>query len=255
MSPEERQTAILNLLEADRRLTVETLAERFATSDDSIRRDLRRLAAAGLIRRVHGAVLPIERPRSFGDRIDQAAAAKADLAGVVVPLLRDGMTVILDSGTTILAVAAAIPAGRRLTVATGSLPAALALADNPAVEVICPGGRLLGAARTIAGAGAVTFFGQIRADLCLIGPCSFDPTAGLSTDHFEEAEVKRAMVAAAGQVVAVTTTDKLGTASAHLVAPVTAVDVLVTETSAPTALLAEFAGYGITVLQPETSAS
>lgn len=255
MTPEERRSAILTLLETDRRLRVAALAERYATSEDSIRRDLRRLEADGLIRRVHGAVLPIEKPRDFADRIHRAAGTKADLADLVVPLIEDGMTVILDGGTTVLAVAAAFPAGRRVTVATGSLPAALALADVPGVEVICPGGRLLGPARTTVGPAAVTFFRQLRADLCLVGPCSFDPDAGLSTDHFEEAEVKRAMIAASARVVAVTTADKLGTASAHLVAPVSGVDLLVTDTAAPADLLDAFAARGVRILQPETPAS
>lgn len=249
LTPDERQTAILALLRDKGRLPVAGLAERFATSEDSVRRDLRALASAGRIRRVHGAVLPAPSPLAdFERREADDSAAKADIARYAASLLRDGTTVLFDGGTTTLAVARALGPERTLTVVTTCPPVALALADRPGIEVILVGGRLDRVSRTVVGSPAVDAVRAVRADLCVIGLCSIDADAGVTAAGFEEAQVKRAMIESAAEVVAVATADKLGTASAHLVAPAGRIDRLVTDRSAPADRLERLRAAGLDIL-------
>ncbi len=249
LSPEERQDRILALLAERRRLAVADLARCFSTSEDSIRRDLRALAAAGRIRRVHGAVLPAaSEPAAFEARGAQQAGAKSRIAAVAAGFVRDGMTVLVDGGTTTLATVRALPADRRCVIVTTSIPVADALADRPSVEVIVIGGSFDRASRTVVGAAAVEAVGAVRADLCLVGLCSLDARAGVTAAGYEEALVKRAMIGAASEVVAVATPDKLGAASRFHVAPASAVGRLVTAAGAAPDAVADLAALGIDIV-------
>jgi DeoR/GlpR family transcriptional regulator of sugar metabolism len=248
LSPEERQDAILALLSERPRVAVSELAALFSTSEDSIRRDLRQLEKDGRVRRVHGAVLPAAvAPPPFPARGGTNVEAKSRIAAAASPFLTDGMTVLVDGGTTTLAVVRAIPPDRRLTVVTPSLPAAEALADYPFVTVVVVGGVLDAPSRTTVGAAAVAALRAVRADLCLLGLCSIDPTAGITATGYEEAEVKRAMTESAAAVLAVATSDKLGFSSPFHVAPAAVAGRLVTDSAAPAAILRALAEAGVDI--------
>ncbi len=249
-TPDERQAAILGLLASADRLPVAGLAERFHTSEDSIRRDLRALAAAGRIRRVHGAVLPAAALEPFDARAARASAAKAAIAATVLPLVEGCRTLAIDGGTTTLAVAAALPRDRRLQVLTSSIPVVTALGNHPLCEVIVVGGRYDPESRTTVGAAAVDAIRAFRADACLIGLCSIDSAAGITAVGYEEAAVKRAMIEAAGAVIAVATHDKLGAVSPNVVAPAAALDHLVTDRPADPALAAALLACGVAIHHP-----
>ncbi|WP_237153653.1 DeoR/GlpR family DNA-binding transcription regulator [Oryzibacter oryziterrae] len=255
MSPEERQSQILLLLAAEPRISVGDLATRFSTSDDSIRRDLRSLSQAGLIRRVHGAVLPASLPRQFDLRRGSQTSAKQAIGRVVAERLREGCVVLLDSGSTALAVAEALPYDRRLTVITPSLPAALALADRPLIETIVVGGRLEGAGRCSVGSAAVAAIRAVRADVCVLASCSVDPEAGFSADNYEESWVKRAMIEASAATIAVATGDKIGTISPHHVADLAVTSEIVTDASVNPTLRDRLITAAVTLTIAESTSS
>ena len=119
-------------------------ATEFATSEMTIRRDLDRLVARGVARRVRGGAISLlmrgeELP--FAMREMEAIEAKRRIAARTGELIRDGEAVILDSGTTALEVARVLAAGRRATVMALSLHAAMVLATNPAIRLLVPGGE------------------------------------------------------------------------------------------------------------------
>ena len=249
-SPEERRRWLLDRLQRDGRLVAATLARELDTSEDTIRRDLRELAAAGLVQRVHGGALPRSPAlEPFAMRRERSSEAKERLAAAALSLIRDGQTLLLDGGTTNLALARRLPAGLRLAVITPSPTIALALAEHPAGEVILLGGKLDKASQAVTGAAAVAAVGALRVDLCFLGVCSVDASVGISCAGFEEAELKRAMVRSAVEVVALVTADKLGTAAPFVIGPVDALHRIVTETSAPAPVLAELAALGVSILR------
>jgi DeoR/GlpR family transcriptional regulator of sugar metabolism len=230
--PDQRREAILDALAHDGRVVATELASRLGVSDDTLRRDLDELAAAGRLRRVRGGALPAASPTSprFSERHGQDALAKARIAARARELLAGDDVLSLGGGTTALAVARELAAEeRRRTVLTTSPDVALALSPAAGMEVLMTGGTLEHDSRTLVGGAALDAVRAVRADAAVLGACSLHPSAGLTTHCAGEAEVLRAMVAGAGRTVVVAAAAKLGHASTHVVAPASAVGQFVTE--------------------------
>jgi DeoR/GlpR family transcriptional regulator of sugar metabolism len=225
----ERRQAILAQVERDGRVVASELVASLGVSEDTVRRDLRDLSEQGLLHRVHGGALASAPPTSsFGHRLDVSPEEKAALAEAALPLLVGARVIVLDGGTTTLQLARCLPVLYDGTVVTNSPPVASALANHPKAEVMLVGGRLLKDAQVAVGAAAVEAFHTVRADICVLGICSLHPDIGVTTLDNEEAHVKRAMVASAGEVIALATADKLRTASPWVVAQLADIDHLVT---------------------------
>lgn len=249
MLTEERHRRILDHLRVQGRVLSSDLARELEVSPDTIRRDLRELDEAGLLRRVHGGALP---RRGDTDplpvRARRAPEAKAKVARRAAATVSDGQVVMFDGGTTTLEVARALPERLHATVVTNSLPIALELADRPRIEVLVVGGRLRDRSLVTVGAVAAEALGAIRADLLFLGVCGLHPEIGITVEDAEEREGKRAMIAGAADVVALADHEKLGTALPFVVAPLSAVTTLVTDAAAE-ASLAPYRALGIEVIQ------
>src|SRR5262249_32888792 len=149
----------------------------------------------------------------FDRRLEIAQEEKVALAEAALPLVEWARTLVIDGGTTTLAVARRLPPDWGGTVVTNSPPVAAALAAHPPAEVVVVGGRLLKDEQVAVGPAAVDAFRAIHADACVLGVCSFHPEIGVTTPKEDEAQVKRAMVACSGEVIALATHDKLHTSS------------------------------------------
>lgn len=249
-SPEERRRFLLERLRSDGRLVAAVLARELRTSEDTIRRDLRELAASGLVQRVHGGALPPSPAlEPFAVRRHRAADAKERLAAAAARLVVSGQVVFIDGGTTNLALARLLPPGLRVTVVTPSPSVAVALAEHAHAEVILLGGKVDKGSQAVAGAAAIDAVRAIRADLCFLGVCSLDAEAGVTVSAFEEVELKRAMAEQATEVVALVTADKLGTAAPYRVGPIELVDRVVTERVAREPPLAALAALGLAIVR------
>ena len=247
----ERKRLILETAGQDGRVIASELSRRFNVSEDTIRRDLRELAAEGLLHRVHGGALPLPKPPvsvSFASRAAQSHEAKAVIARAAAALVRNGQVIAVDGGTTPLEVAQQFPPDLRATVVTHSLPVLEALAARPGIELISIGGRVFGEALVTIGPVAVDAYRSLRPDVCFFGVAGIDVEAGVTALNQDEALVKRAMLEGAAQVVAVAAADKLGTAGPFAVAPISRVSHLVTDRSAPDHLLQPFRAAGIEVV-------
>jgi DeoR/GlpR family transcriptional regulator of sugar metabolism len=245
----ERRQHILTTLRRDGKVLASELSAALNVSEDTIRRDLRELAEAGLLQRVHGGALPRSpAAASFSVRQSQAPIAKEAIARAAAQLVRDGQVIILDGGTTTLHVAQRLPIALRATVVTNSPPIAVVLAEHPQIEVVIVGGRLYKHSLVAIGAGAVETLRAIRADICMLGVCSLHPQGGISVPDLEEAYVKRAMIAGAAEVVALASAEKLGTAAAYTVGPISDLTHIVTERGIPDEALVAYQAQGITIV-------
>jgi DeoR/GlpR family transcriptional regulator of sugar metabolism len=246
----ERRQAILARLERDGKVVASELVGALGVSEDTVRRDLRELAADGLLMRVHGGALPggggLHPAATFDERLRVAPEAKAYLAEAALPLLEGANVLLLDGGTTALELARRLPPERACTVLTNAPPVAVALARHPRAEVVLIGGRLLKDAQVTVGAPAVDALRPVRAEACVLGICSLHPELGVTANDHDEAHVKRAMVAASAEVIAIATADKLRTASPWLVAELADVTHLVTD--ADRDLTDEYAAAGVSVV-------
>jgi DeoR/GlpR family transcriptional regulator of sugar metabolism len=243
----ERRQEILIRLGRDGKVVASELVDALGVSEDTVRRDLRELAAGGYVQRVHGGALPpAPATASFAQRLRVAPEAKAHLAEAALPLLERANVIVLDGGTTALELARRLPAGRDCTVLTNSPPVAAALAEHPRAEVVLIGGRLLKDPQVTVGPEAVDALRQVRADVCVLGICSLHPELGVTVTDHDEAHVKRAMVESAAEVIALATADKLRTAAPWVVAPIADVTHLVTD--AGDELTADYAAAGVSVV-------
>lgn len=249
--PSLRKQKILLLLERDGKVTASELVEHFAVSQDTIRRDLGELAAAGLLQRVHGGALP--RPKDTGKdfftRAGETNDVKRQLAQLAASHVEDGQIVLFDSGTTTLQIARALPAGITLTAVTHSPMIAIALSAHPGVTVILAGGQLNPVTMAASGHEALRLIQGIQADLLFTGVCALHPQVGISSLHFEEVAVKQAMLDSASQVIAVTLADKLGAVEPFVVAPCNRIHTLITEWHVPSGSVEAYERLGLDVVQ------
>jgi len=250
--PEERQQIILDRLARHGRVLAGDLAREFGASEDTIRRDLREMAAAGKCRRVYGGALPLS-PASgpLSARLAEAPEHKAALGRAAAALVRPGEIVFFDAGSTNAAIARALPPGLGVVVATNAPDIAADLVGRPGVELIVIGGRVDPRSGAALGARALRDAREIRVDLAFLGACAVDVRAGVAAFDAEEAEFKRLIAEGAKAVAAAVTTDKLATAAPFAVAPVSRLTHLVVEADAPESALAPLRSAGVSVHRAE----
>ncbi len=226
----QRREFLLARLARDRRVVAKDVAAELGVSEDSVRRDLRDLAAAGLCQRVYGGALPASPATAdYTTRRRVEVDSKQRVAAAAAALVKPGDTVILDGGTTALAVARTLPADLRATVVTHSPTVAVALAGHPEVEIFLLGGRLFRHSMVACGAAAVEAAQTVHADLFLLGVTGVHPDAGLTTGDADEAAMKRALARRAAETYVLASAEKIGAASPFAVVPLSAVAGIVTD--------------------------
>ncbi len=244
----QRKALILDLLRTDGRVVAKELAARLELSEDTIRRDLRELAADGLAQRVHGGALPASPATAdYVARTEIEPGAKAQVAALAASLLRPGQTIAIDGGTTALQVARLLPADLEATVVTHSPTVAVELATHPTLDVIVVGGRLFKHSVVTSGAAAFEAIGRVSADVLLLGVTGVHPRTGLTTGDADEAAIKRAWVHRAAETYVLGSSEKIGTASAFEVVPLSEVTAVLTDAGAPERAVAELRDAGADV--------
>jgi DeoR/GlpR family transcriptional regulator of sugar metabolism len=242
----QRREALLARLQRDRRVVAKDMAIELGVSEDSLRRDLRDLAAAGLCQRVYGgALLPSAAVVDYPARQAVEPQSKRRVAEIAAALIRPGSTVILDGGTTTLAVVHALAPDLAATVITHSPTIAAALAAHPTVEIQLLGGRIFKHSVVACGAAAVEAAQAISADAFLLGVTGVHPDAGLTTGDADEAAMKRALARRAADTYVLASADKIGVASRYRVLPLAEVAGIVTD--APGSL-ADLADAGVPII-------
>jgi DeoR family transcriptional regulator, fructose operon transcriptional repressor len=252
MYAEERRTAIVDRARRDGRVEVAGLAAEFAVTPETVRRDLTSLERRGLLRRVHGGAIPIER-LGFEPGVDTRAtvmtAEKERIAKAALELLPDEGSIILDAGTTTARFADALPSDRELTVVTNALDTAVRLARRPNLTVLTLGGRVRGRTLATVDVWAVEALRDTFVDVAFMATNGISPERGLTTPDPTEAAIKRAMVASARRCVLLADHTKIG--NDHLVrfGELSDIDVLITDTGLDTRTAAEIAVAGPEVIR------
>jgi DeoR family fructose operon transcriptional repressor len=234
MYAEERQQAIAASVARRGRLSVAEIATSYDVTTETVRRDLTVLERAGVVRRVHGGVVPAsaltmieaavaERDSAHAPEKDRIAKAALDL------LPEDRGTILLDAGTTTSRLAALLPNDRRLTVVTHAVPIAARLAGLANIDLRLLPGRVRFTTQAAVGADTVHALSALRAEVSFLGTNGLTLEHGLSTPDADEAAAKRAMVRGGQLVVVVTDSSKVGVEVTHRFAEIGDVDVLITD--------------------------
>jgi len=229
----ERQQEILRLARDGGRVDVVSLAEEFQVTAETIRRDLKAMDRAGLVRRVHGGAIPAGRldfEPDLAERETTAADEKDRIARAALAELPADGTVIVDAGSTAARLAGALPVELSLTVVTHSLPIAARLADHPGIQLHLVGGRVRHRTRAAVDAWALRAYAEIRADVLFVAANGFSVEHGLTTPDLAEAAVKRAAMAAARRVVLLADSSKHGQEHFARFGGLGDVDLLITDT-------------------------
>ncbi|KQV68421.1 DeoR/GlpR family DNA-binding transcription regulator [Rhizobium sp. Root1220] len=224
----QRKSLILDILRRDGQVIAKRVAEDLSLSEDTIRRDLREMAADGLLKRVHGGATPLvpELP-DFTARKTVSSEAKLRLGAKARSLVQPGQLIFLDGGTTTAEVARQLPREFAFTVATHSPTIAAELEHHPTAAVILVGGTLYKHSMVATGAVAMGMISQLRPDIFFLGVTAAHPVHGLSTGDFEEAAIKRHVANCSAETYVLLTEEKLDRVSSCHVLPISGVSGLI----------------------------
>ncbi|WP_426239255.1 DeoR/GlpR family DNA-binding transcription regulator [Pararhizobium sp. DWP1-1-3] len=229
LSPEERQSIIVEKVNATGRVVAATLAQEFGVSEDSIRRDLRDLSDAGLVQRFHGGASRLVTPALDFHRRETIGAGEKQLIGrAVAATIPEGATLLVDSSTTVIHFLRSLPPTLSVRIITTAVDVAAAALDHPLAEVIMIGGRLGRLTRNATGASAIEAIRALKADYCILGTCGVDNNLMVRADDFDDAYLKATMIKASNKTLLLATAEKLGQAATYEVAPVSVVSTLFT---------------------------
>lgn len=252
MYAEERRALMIERAREHGRVEVAALAAELAVNPETIRRDLSELERRGLVRRVHGGAIPVERLRSelfVSDRVARNAAEKGRIATAALAQLPETGTVLLDAGTTTGALAAVFPIDRELQVVTNAVTIAVSLATEPNVEVYLVGGRVRSRTMASVGARAVADLEDLLVDVVFVSANGVSHNRGLTTADPSEAAVKRAMVLSGRRVVLLADHSKVGQEHFVRFAELREVDLLITDDGLDEEDLRRFEQAGLAVLR------
>lgn len=209
----ERRKAILGILERDRMASVEQLAKTFHVSESTVRRDLDIIAGNGMIQRTYGGAVLLENLTAelpITVREHENTRAKLAIAGAAVGLIRNGLTIILDTSSTVTSMIAHLNAFSGLTVITNGIKTAYLLNSYSKITTYCTGGRLREHNMSLIGATACQRLAEINADIAFISCRGLSIEKGVTETSEEETQVKKMMLTAASKKVLLCDSSKIG---------------------------------------------
>jgi DeoR family fructose operon transcriptional repressor len=228
----ERHQQILETARANGRVEVAGLARDLAVTPETVRRDLTALERRGVLRRVHGGAIPVERlgnEPGIADREGHSAGQKDRIARAALDELPDGGSIIIDAGTTTVRLAQLLPTDRELTVVTHSIPVAHALITRPNISLHLLGGVVR--PRTLAAVGEWTRaqVAELFVDVAFMGTNGLSVERGMTTPDIAEASVKKALIASARRTVLLADHTKFGREDFAQVAQLSMIDTVITD--------------------------
>ena len=251
----DRRTKIVEIVQESGSQSVADLCDLFKVSEMTIRRDLRDLDREGLLRRVHGgAVSSLGRSYEppYTIRVTSNDEKKKAIGRKAAELVLDGDSIALDVGTTTLEIAHALHGKRNLTIITASLPIAneivSGLSLNSDVRLILAGGIVRSGELSMTGPIAARTYADFHVDKAFIGVGGISLQDGLTEYNLEDALVKKALIQNAQQRIVVADSSKFGRTTFTSVAPLSLVDIIITDSDIRSEILESLQELGIQVI-------
>ena len=248
----ERQAQILQFIDQRQRVAVGQICDQFSVSPATARRDLDALAEQGKIQRVHGGAIPIRQaPPELPvlHRLNDQSEEKQRIGRATAGLVADGDTIYLGNGTTVLEVARNLLVRKNLTVITNSLMVLNAMADSPDMTLISLGGQLRRSELSMIGHITEQALTELRADKVIIGVHAVDAKHGLTNQYLPETMTDRAILKIGRKVIVVADHTKCGRIATAVLAPVNAVDLIVTDSGIDHELEAALIAQGARIMK------
>ena len=249
MLPVDRHSEILRMLDSSNVVKVSDLSGRFRVSEETVRRDLERLEQDGVVRRIYGGAVRVSgraMELSFQKRQTRNLDQKRHIAAVAKDLIADGESVIMDSSTSSLELARALP-HMRLTVLTNSVTTVMELA-NKDIHVMSTGGILRQNNLSFVGSIAERALEGYYVDKAFLSCRGLTAREGATDASDQEVELKRRMLRAAKRVVFLVDSSKFGQVGFCSICPLRDIHVIVTDSKVPPQVVAELQDAGVEVL-------
>ena len=229
MFKNERHSFIIRQINLHNKVLSSTLSVQLQVSEDTVRRDLAELADSGEIIKVHGGALSKSYHYPVQQNTVYAQDEKKVIAKKAVALIKPGMTVLTEAGTTMLEMVRMIPDDIEATFFTVSPLMALELAEHSLLTVILIGGQIDMSAQITIGERPVSELAEIRVDLCFLGVNAIDSKAGLTEIDWKVAQVKKAMIQSSDKLAILTIAEKLNSVFKMKLCSPHNIDYLITE--------------------------
>lgn len=255
-----RANRIIDLLLQKEYVSVTELTEQFQVSAATIRKDLSRLEASGLLRRTHGGAMSVEpllyepfrRTQSFRENEEKWVEEKRNIALVAARLIEPGEVVAFTGGTTATQVARCIRNGMEITVVTNAINIAMELSNRDHLTIFVPGGYLRGGMFSLTGPNGIASVKAMQIDRMFIGVNGIDADAGLTTLVPEQASIHRAMIRQTACKIVVADHTKIGQVYSAPVCPVDDVDMLITDSHATPQQIDSLRQRGLTIITADS---
>src|SRR5512145_1185629 len=247
----ERQKQILTLLSQQGRLSVAEIVTQFSISEATARRDLETLASQGKGQRVHGGIIAGEQapPESpILERESEQADEKTRIGRAAARLVGNNETIFLGSGTTVLEIARNLRDHKGLTVITNSLPVLNTLAGLREITVVSLGGMLRESELSFIGHITEQALVEVRADKVFMGTRGVSLEHGLTNDYLQETLTDRAILKSGREVIIVADHTKVNRVATVLLAPLSQMHMLVTDSQADKKFIQALKKQGINVI-------
>ncbi|MBO3129305.1 DeoR/GlpR family DNA-binding transcription regulator [Dermatophilus congolensis] len=228
----ERHAQIVESARQATRVEVTALAEQLGVTPETVRRDLTQLERKGLIRRVHGGAVAVEKldfEPSSAVRLEQHAPEKRRIAAAALSCIPTAGSILLDAGTTTIGIAHDIPRDLDLNVLTNSLPVAEVIARRHDLQLHILGGAVRSRTDASIGTWGLRALEEVHVDVAFMGTNGISVETGFTTPDQSEAAIKRAMIAAAGRVIVLADSSKFGDAHFSKFADFSDVDTIITD--------------------------
>jgi DeoR family transcriptional regulator of aga operon len=250
MNTISRRVKILEVLNSEGQVTVSELSKKFNVSEVTIRNDLSHLAGKELLIKTRGGGLKAQRvgiDQHLNDKAKINSKEKQAIGKKAAELINDNDTIIIDSGTTTIEIAKNLSRIKNLTVITNALNIASQLIRDE-IKVIVLGGILRTASLSLTGPIGENSIKNFFCDKCFLGVDGIDSQSGIYTPNLEEAHLNRMMINASKEVIIVTDSNKFKRKSFAHIAPITKVNMIVTDSKIPEDELKNLQSMGIKVI-------
>jgi DeoR/GlpR family transcriptional regulator of sugar metabolism len=226
-----RQKEILEMLNETEKVLISDLSTHFEVSEMTLRRDLDILAQKGVLKRIRGGAIKINQGSyeiPFEMRYEKDFEAKSKISKKAASMIRDGETVVIDTGTTALAVAEELKDRNNLTILTSSLRVAWLLADRPNINLIVLGGIVRKGERSLVGDIFESVYDNFFPDTFIMGIGGIDAESGFTEFNIDDAKIKKKAIKASDRTIVVADENKVGKIAFAKVASIDDVDTLIT---------------------------
>lgn len=253
MLSSQRERQLLDLLRQTGSGRVQDLSRRLAVTEETVRRNIRRLESQGLVTKVHGGVYlrGWVAEASFAQRFGENPQAKQVIARRLAGMIGDGSSLFLDVGSTTAYVAQALRGHRNLFVVTNSLAVAQALSGSPENRVFMAGGELRSHDGGAFGPEALAFVRQFRVDLAVLSAAAVDAEAGFMLHDMREAEFSREIIRCAAASIIAADATKFGRSAPIRIADPGAIGTLVTDRAPPADIAQMLTAAGVQTVLAE----